>query len=87
MTPLMSWPGSSRLVPAIHVLPPHDRRSSPGAPFAIAEVATLSSVPLSKDAAERRQLTVMFCALVGSTAMSAWLDPQDKRGIIGAFVP
>jgi hypothetical protein len=29
----------------------------------------------------------MFCDLVGSTAMSAWLDPQDKRGIIGAFVP
>jgi hypothetical protein len=29
----------------------------------------------------------MFCDLVGSTAISAWLDPQDKRGIIGAFVP
>jgi class 3 adenylate cyclase len=43
---------------------------------AIAEVATLSSVPLSKDAAKRRQLTVMFCDLVGSTAMSAWLGPR-----------
>src|SRR5580704_9634827 len=29
------------------------------------------------DAAERRQLTVMFCDLVGSTAMSARLDPED----------
>ena len=38
--------------------------------------ATLSSVPLSRDAAERRQLTVMFCDLVGSTAMSACLDPR-----------
>jgi class 3 adenylate cyclase len=49
---------------------------SPAAPSAIVEVATLSSVPLSKDAAERRQLMVMFCDLVGSTAMSAWLDPR-----------
>src|SRR6202171_2244088 len=31
--------------------------------------------------AERRQLTVMFCDLVGSTAFSAKLDPEDLRGI------
>ena len=37
------------------------------------------------DAAERRQLTVMFCDLVGSTALSARLDPEDMRGIIGAY--
>jgi len=37
------------------------------------------------DAAERRQLTVMFCDLVGSTAMSARLDPEDLRGIIGSY--
>ena len=39
----------------------------------------------SKDAAERRQLTVMFCDLVGSTALSGRLDPEDLRGIIGAY--
>jgi SAM domain (Sterile alpha motif)/Adenylate and Guanylate cyclase catalytic domain len=39
----------------------------------------------STDAAERRQLTVMFCDLVGSTAMSARLDPEDMRGIIAAY--
>ena len=38
-----------------------------------------------QDAAERRQLTVMFCDLVGSTPMSARLDPEDLRGIIGAY--
>src|SRR5258708_23283731 len=38
-----------------------------------------------QDAAERRQLTVMFCDLVGSTAWSARLDPEDLRGIIGAY--
>jgi class 3 adenylate cyclase len=35
--------------------------------------------------AERRQLTVMFCDLVGSTPLSARLDPEDLRGIIGAY--
>jgi class 3 adenylate cyclase/predicted ATPase len=36
-------------------------------------------------AAGRRQLTVMFCDLVGSTALSARLDPEDLRKIIGAY--
>jgi predicted ATPase/class 3 adenylate cyclase len=35
--------------------------------------------------AERRQLTVMFCDLVGSTALSARLDPEDMREIVGAY--
>ena len=39
----------------------------------------------SPDAAERRQLTLMFCDLVGSTAMSGRLDPEDMREIIGAY--
>ena len=33
-----------------------------------------------EDSAERRQVTVMFCDLVGSTALSARLDPEDMRG-------
>ncbi|MGO9769437.1 MAG: adenylate/guanylate cyclase domain-containing protein, partial [Roseiarcus sp.] len=37
------------------------------------------------DVAERRQLTVMFCDLVGSTALSARLDPEDMREIVGAY--
>jgi class 3 adenylate cyclase len=37
------------------------------------------------DTAERRQLTVMFVDLVGSTAMSARLDPEDMREIVGAY--
>src|SRR5690242_8652367 len=36
-------------------------------------------------AAERRQLTVMFCDLVGSTSLSAQLDPEDLREVIGAY--
>jgi class 3 adenylate cyclase len=36
-------------------------------------------------AAERRQLTVMFTDLVGSTALSTKLDPEDLRYVIGAY--
>src|SRR5271154_3974043 len=39
----------------------------------------------SRDVAERRQLTVMFCDLVGSTALAARLDPEDMGAIIRAF--
>jgi class 3 adenylate cyclase/predicted ATPase len=35
--------------------------------------------------AERRQLTVMFCDLVGSTALSGKLDPEDLRFVIAAY--
>jgi class 3 adenylate cyclase len=35
--------------------------------------------------AERRHLTVMFCDLVGSTALSARLDPEDLREVIAAY--
>src|SRR3954452_10439554 len=35
--------------------------------------------------AERRQLTVMFCDLVGSTELSSRLDPEDLREIIAAY--
>jgi class 3 adenylate cyclase/predicted ATPase len=36
-------------------------------------------------AAERRQLTVMFCDMVGSTSLSAQFDPEDVRDIIAGF--
>ena len=49
--------------------------------------ATAAASPVTQPAssAERRQLTVMFCDLVGSTALSARLDPEDMREIIGAY--
>jgi class 3 adenylate cyclase/predicted ATPase len=36
-------------------------------------------------AAERRQLTILFCDLVGSTALAAALDPEDMREVIRAY--
>ena len=50
--------------------------------------ATATAVPRdvrSPADAERRQLTVMFCDLVGSTALSTRLDPEDLREVIGAY--
>src|SRR5215475_10243092 len=41
--------------------------------------------PAPHDSAERRQLTVMFTDLVGSTALSTRLDPEDLQDIIGAY--
>jgi class 3 adenylate cyclase/predicted ATPase len=39
----------------------------------------------SQPTAERRQLTVIFCDLVGSTELSARLDPEDLREVIAAY--
>src|SRR5215472_5375106 len=43
------------------------------------------SPPPRTEAAERRQLTVMFCDLVGSTSLSSHLDPEDLREVIAAY--
>lgn len=46
---------------------------------------TAAPAPREASAAERRQLTVMFCDLVGSTALSTKLDPEDLRDVIAAY--
>src|SRR5262245_11192887 len=43
------------------------------------------AAPLPLDTAERRQVTVMFSDLVGSTALSARMDPEDLREVISAY--
>jgi class 3 adenylate cyclase/tetratricopeptide (TPR) repeat protein len=40
---------------------------------------------LRRDGAERRQLTIFFCDLVGSTAMAAALDPEQLREVVDAY--
>src|SRR5271167_4003361 len=51
------------------------------------DAATASSAPSEhpEDRAERRQVTVMFSDLVGSTAMSTRMDPEDLREVISAY--
>src|SRR6516162_3832365 len=57
---------------------------------ASAPAPSLVDAPLSidkgtKDTAERRQVTVMFADLVGSTALSARMDPEDLREVVSAY--
>ena len=46
---------------------------------------TARTEPKAQDTAERRQVTVMFSDLVGSTALSARMDPEDLREVIAAY--
>jgi class 3 adenylate cyclase len=50
-----------------------------------AEPVARSRTDRAASAPERRQLTVLFCDLVGSTPLSARLDPEDLRGIRSGF--
>src|SRR5207248_10649183 len=61
--------------PAHHTPPPDTQEAHPASP------APAPSGQHAPDA-ERRQLTVMFCDLVGSTALSAQLDPEDLREVV-----
>ena len=54
-------------------------------PTAHATPATPAGARPSAPDAERRQLTVMFCDLVGSTALSARLDPEDLQQLIRRY--
>ena len=57
------------------------RETSSAAPIK----AAVSAGPPFSDLAERRQVTVMFSDLVGSTALSARMDPEDLREVISAY--
>ena len=75
-----------RLLVAIEALrlksmPAGDRvPSSPGPP-----IDPGSQPDASETTAERRPLSVMFCDLIGSTALSARLDPEDLREVIRTY--
>jgi predicted cobalt transporter CbtA len=55
-----------------------------GAAEKLAPTLGLAPVRPDTDAAERHQVTVMFSDLVGSTALSARMDPEDLREVISA---
>ena len=52
---------------------------------AVAIAAVAPAEPRPQDTAERRQVTVMFSDLVGSTALAARMDPEDLREVISAY--
>jgi class 3 adenylate cyclase len=58
---------------------------SPVVPLAKNENVTDAASETPAASAERRQVTVMFSDLVGSTALSARMDPEDLREVISAY--
>jgi class 3 adenylate cyclase len=65
---------SASLPPGQQIIAPQDFSTQAASP----------SAPPSPDA-ERRQLTVMFCDLVGSTKLASQLDPEDWRDVVRAY--
>src|SRR6202158_3695333 len=59
-------------------------RAESSAPAALSK-ASLRTDKVPTDTAERRQVTVMFADLVGSTALSGRMDPEDLREVISAY--
>jgi class 3 adenylate cyclase/predicted ATPase len=60
---------------------PVETTRAPSAEVAVLPVAPVRPAP----EAERRQLTVLFCDLVGSTQLSGQLDPEDLRAVVRAY--
>jgi class 3 adenylate cyclase len=62
--------------------------AAPGsAPVSASAAAAETAAPAAEAAAgERRHITVMFCDLVGSTSISAQLDAEDWRDLVGAYL-
>jgi class 3 adenylate cyclase/predicted ATPase len=56
-----------------------------GASSAAAASAPTTAPALAQSKAERRQMTVLFCDLVGSTALAVKLDPEDLRDVTRRF--
>src|SRR6202040_2256147 len=71
--------------------PPPPAFASVAAPITLPPVLSAPLAPVARAAiaaapdAERRQLTVMFCDLVGSTALSTGMDPEELRDVITSF--
>ena len=55
------------------------------APGSTTSAHSAAVTPRPQDTGERRHVTVMFCDLVGSTALSARMDPEDLREVISAY--
>ena len=74
-----------RLLGAIRAHAKVEKPATGQAPSAAASVAARSEQPSPATEGERRQLTVMFCDLVGSTALTQALDPELLRELMRAY--
>ena len=80
---MLVWTGSRP--PAPLVASTADHASSPATPPGPAEPAKTPASHFRSSEAERRQLTVMFADLVGSTNLAGQLDPEDLRAVVRAY--
>jgi class 3 adenylate cyclase len=79
---VLVWAGKTD-EPSVSASPPAQPTPQP----AVQETQPTHKPPLESrsPAAERRQLTVMFCDLVDSTRLSSQLDPEDLREVVRAY--
>ncbi|HEV8712354.1 MAG TPA: zinc-ribbon domain-containing protein, partial [Candidatus Binatia bacterium] len=90
-TPLTVQPSSASSGPPVEVLPqPTKRTTSPAKRSRATPQKPLAHrrprrAEQGAPEAERRQLTVLFCDVVGSTALSTQLDPEELRQVIRAY--
>jgi class 3 adenylate cyclase len=78
---VLVWVGAS-LVPGSKFQVPNSHPPVPSTQHPDARRRTLDA---RRDTGERRQLTVMFCDLVGSTALSGQLDPEELREVVQTY--
>ena len=81
---MLVWTGEARTTsaPAAPAPPPAPPSDAPTASGLHVEILPTA---LSPSDAERRQLTVLFCDLVDSTALSSQLDPEELRQVVQAY--
>ena len=79
---VLVWTGGASTPPESVVSPPPHQEEPLAAPHT--RVASPAVEPRPADA-ERRQLTVLFCDLVDSTALASQLDPEDLREVVRAY--
>src|SRR5262245_60310295 len=80
---MLVWTGAEEATPLSTPLEPLSLSPTPADHGARA--ASLPPATPRSTGAERRQLTVMFCDLVDSTALSSRLDPEDLREVVRAY--
>src|SRR5262249_46826084 len=81
---MLVWTGAVPTPPAVapHPPPPASQLATQDAP--LTQGGTLPTTLPPPDA-ERRQLTVLFCDLVDSTALATQLDPEELREVVRAY--
>src|SRR5262249_38981324 len=81
---VLVWIGDAGALPPTISSAPQTVHHPHALPTSPLEAVSAETAPHQSEA-ERRQLTVMFCDVVGSTTLSSQLDPEDYREVIRAY--